>query len=309
MNDGQYWRYDHPQLIPLRRYSGCITNPNVGYWKMGIIGGYPKSRDMVKHPEIGMGLETSHKWPRVHGFVHIFPLDPINKIDSITIEYASVDNFLTIGIPVLYHYDQNHSEIVLEFWGFLVCEQTHMSEQVALILSKPLEIGPARFFGPGFLGDCQIAIPISWKIWQILDLATGSPTIHQSKAKLDAWLIFALHFWRFTQRHLELPGLREEASTQNHQQTHLEKPMKIPKSRWGWWGVCRDDLWLSPRKIILPYLTHSSRSPELPTSRAPMLLAAAQRLPQAHHNREEGIKRDASPAKPQKNCGPVPGAW
>jgi len=131
---------------------------------MGIIGGYPKSRDMVKHPEIGMGLETSHKWPRVHGFVHIFPLDPINKIDSITIEYASVDNFLTIGIPVLYHYDQNHSEIVLEFWGFLVCEQTHMSEQVALILSKPLEIGPARFFGPGFLGDCQIAIPISWKI-------------------------------------------------------------------------------------------------------------------------------------------------
>ena len=35
-----------------------------------------------------------------------------------------------------------------------------------------------------------------------------------------------------------------------------------------------------------------------------MLLAAAQRLPQAHHNREEGIKRDASPAKPQKKLRP-----
>lgn len=96
---------------------------------------------MVKHPEIGMGLETSHKWPRVH--------------KGITIEYASVDNFLKIGIPVLYHYENKHSEIVLELWGFLVCEQTHISEQVALILSKPLEIGPARFFGPGCLGDCH----------------------------------------------------------------------------------------------------------------------------------------------------------
>ena len=47
---------------------------------------------MVKHPEIGMGLETSHKWPRVH--------------KGITIEYASVDNFLKIGIPVLYHYEK-----------------------------------------------------------------------------------------------------------------------------------------------------------------------------------------------------------
>jgi hypothetical protein len=37
-----------------------------------------------------------------------------------------------------------------------------------------------------------------------------------------------------------------------------------------------------------------------------MLLAAAQRLPQAHHNREEGIKRDASPAKPQKNSARCP---
>ena len=38
--------------------------------------------------------------------------------------------------------------------------------------------------------------------------------------------------------------------------------MKIPKSRWGWWGVCRDYLWYSPRKIIWPYLTHCKKDPQ-----------------------------------------------